>query len=37
MLVDGGFTDWTAKLLSNKKERFLISGLGSERLIDCFQ
>ncbi|NGX48594.1 MAG: hypothetical protein K940chlam5_00182 [Candidatus Anoxychlamydiales bacterium] len=37
MLVDGGFTDWTAKLLSNKKERFLISGLGSERLIACFK
>lgn len=37
ILVDGGFTDWTAKLLSNKKERFLISGLGSERLIACFQ
>jgi hypothetical protein len=31
---DGGFTDWTQQLLSNKKERLLISGLGSERL--CF-
>lgn len=29
-LVDGGFTDWTARLLSNQKERLLISGLGSE-------
>jgi len=36
-LVDGGFTDWTQKLLSNKKERLLISGLGSERLLVCFQ
>lgn len=31
---DGGFTDWTQKLLSNKKERLLISALGSERF--CF-
>ena len=31
---DGGFTDWTQQLLSNKRERLLISGLGSERL--CF-
>ena len=36
-LVDGGFTDWTQKLLSNRKERLLISGLGSERLLVCFQ
>ena len=36
-LVDGGFTDWTQKLLSNRKERCLISGLGSERLLVCFQ
>ena len=35
-LVDGGFTDWTQKLLSNKKERLLTSGLGSERFVYCF-
>ena len=29
---DGGFTDWTAKLTGNKKERLLISGYGLERL-----
>lgn len=29
-LIDGGFTDWTARLLSNRKERLLISGIGSE-------
>ena len=29
---DGGFTDWTAKLLANSKERLLISGYGLERL-----
>jgi len=35
LLVDGGFTNWTRQLLSNQKERFLISGLGSERLLVC--
>jgi hypothetical protein len=29
---DGGFTDWTAKLTGNQKERLLISGLATERL-----
>jgi hypothetical protein len=29
-VVDGGFTDWTARLMSNQKERLLISGIGSE-------
>lgn len=29
-LVDGGATDWTQKLLGNKKERFFASGFGSE-------
>jgi hypothetical protein len=32
-LSDGGFTDWTARLLADRKERLLISGLGSERLL----
>lgn len=35
-LVDGGFTDWTQQLLNNKKERLLISGIGSERFVFCF-
>lgn len=35
-LVDGGFTDWTRQLLSNRKERLLISGMGSERFVACF-
>jgi hypothetical protein len=35
-LVDGGFTDWTQQLLSNRKERLLISGLGSERFVSLF-
>jgi len=35
-LIDGGFTNWTQQLLSNKKERLLTSGMGSERFIYCF-
>jgi hypothetical protein len=35
-LADGGSVDWTQKLLSNKKERLIISGLGSERLVQMF-
>ncbi len=35
-LVDGGFTDWTQLFLSDKKERFLGSGLGTEFLIRKF-
>ena len=30
MLADGGMTDWTQQYLSSKKERLLISGVGSE-------
>ena len=29
---DGGFTDWTARLLANAKERLLIAGYGTDRL-----
>ena len=29
-IVDGGFTNWTARLLQNRKERLLTSGIGSE-------
>jgi hypothetical protein len=29
-IVDGGFTDWTARLMGNRKERLLISGIGTE-------
>ncbi len=29
-VVDGGFTNWTARLLGNNKERILTSGIGSE-------
>ncbi len=35
-LVDGGCVDWTRKLLSNEKERLVISGIGSERLCSEF-
>lgn len=37
LLVDGGFTDWTRKLMGNHKERLLVSGIGSERILDCFR
>ncbi len=36
-LVDGGLTDWMEKLMSNKKERLLISGLGTERFLIRFK
>lgn len=36
-LLDGGFTNWMQNLLNNKKERFLISGLGAERLLTFFR
>jgi len=36
-LVDGGFTDWTRRLLSDRKERFLGSALGTERLLSAFR
>ena len=29
-VIDGGFTDWTARLLSDRKERLLTTGIGSE-------
>jgi hypothetical protein len=29
---DGGFTDWTAQLLGNRKERLLVSGYGVDRM-----
>jgi hypothetical protein len=31
-LVDGGCVDWTQKLLSDAKERLVISGIGSDRM-----
>ena len=29
-VTDGGFTDWTARLLEDRKERFLATGIGTE-------
>ena len=29
-VIDGGFTDWTARLLGHRKERLIISGIGTE-------
>jgi len=37
LLADGGFTTWTQQLLSNRKERLLISGIGTERLCSVFR
>jgi len=34
---DGGFVDWTQQLTGNKKERLLISGLGTERLLNLYK
>jgi hypothetical protein len=31
-IADGGFVDWTQQLLSDRKERLLISGAGLERI-----
>lgn len=36
-LSDGGFTNWTQQLMSNQKERYLISAIGTERAISLFQ
>jgi hypothetical protein len=33
---EGGFTDWIQQLLSNRKERLSISGMGSERFVSLF-
>ncbi len=33
-IVDGGFTPWTQKLLNSNKERLLISGMGTELLLN---
>lgn len=35
-IADGGFTDWTQRLTGNRKERFLISGIGLEYLFKIF-
>lgn len=37
MLADGGFTDWTKRLLSDGKERLLTSAVGTELLIRMFR
>ncbi len=34
--ADGGFTTWTARALANRKERLLISGIGTEFLCKAF-
>ncbi|HXU30184.1 MAG TPA: hypothetical protein VN851_06380 [Thermoanaerobaculia bacterium] len=36
-LADGGFADWTRRLLSNAKERLLVSGIGIQLIASCFR
>ncbi|MDX6503926.1 MAG: hypothetical protein QOE29_1051 [Gaiellaceae bacterium] len=35
-IVDGGFTDWTQRLLADRKERLLTSGIGVQLLAERF-
>ncbi|MDQ3929292.1 MAG: hypothetical protein M3328_09110 [Chloroflexota bacterium] len=37
MIGDGGFNDWTQKLLSDRRERLLTSGIATERLATLFR
>ncbi len=36
-LMDGGFTDWTQKLLQTRKERLFTSGMGTELILSNFR
>jgi hypothetical protein len=36
-LGDGGITNWSQQLMSDKKERLLISGIGTERVCGLFK
>lgn len=36
-LVDGGFSDWTQKLLQSRKERLFTSGIGTELILANFR
>lgn len=35
-LVDGGFADWTQKILQSRKERLFTSGIGTELILSNF-
>ena len=37
MLADGGFVDWTRRILTDKKERLLTSAIGMELLARVFR
>ena len=37
MVGDGGFTNWTQQLLSDRRERLLTSGIATERLATLFR
>lgn len=34
-VADGGFVDWTRRLVASRKERLMISGIGVDRLADA--
>jgi hypothetical protein len=36
-LADGGFTNWTQRLLSNAQERLLVSGIGLELIVKRYR
>ena len=36
LLIDGGDTDWTRQLLSDRKERLLTSGMGTQLYVQVF-
>lgn len=37
MIADGGLTDWTQQLLSDRRERLLTSGIATERIATLFR
>jgi hypothetical protein len=37
MIGDGGFNNWTQKLLSDRRERLLTSGIATERIVTLFR
>ena len=37
MIGDGGFNNWTQKLLSDRRERLLTSGIATERIATLFR
>src|SRR5262249_46096649 len=36
-IIDGGFTDWTQRILADRKERLLCSAIGTEAVCKLFR